>query len=92
MIDSGASGNFISHTFVIKHGLRFTAKDEPYRLSTVDGSAADYGDGWIRMETEQTNIVIGNHKENIALDITKMPSHDIILGIPWLRTHEPYIR
>lgn len=44
------------------------------------------------METKQTNIAIGNHKENIALDITKMPSHDIILGIPWLRTYEPYIR
>lgn len=91
MIDSGASGNFISHAFVIKDGLRFTAKDEPYRLSTVDGSASSYGDGWIRIETEQTKLTIGNHKERIALDVTKTPNHDIILGIPWLRTHEPHI-
>ena len=34
---------------------------------------------------------IANHKEKINLDVMKIPGHDIILGMPWLKTHAPYI-
>ena len=45
IINSGASGNFISPAFVIKNHLQHQAKDEPYTLNTVDGSPSTYGKG-----------------------------------------------
>ncbi|KAL2013107.1 hypothetical protein VTN00DRAFT_632 [Thermoascus crustaceus] len=91
MIDSGAIGNFVSNTFVTRNGIPFTGKKEPYQLSTVDGSASSYGGGWVQMETDQSSLKIGQHKEKINLDITRMPGHDIILEILWLKMHNPQI-
>ena len=91
MIDSGAQGNFINPKFVIRHQLSYQTKDHPYPLSTVDGSPATYGKGWVRIETGLNPLALGNHKEKINLDLMAMPGHDMILGIPWLKTHAPYI-
>jgi len=91
MIDSGATGNFISNTFVTKNHIPYQAKEKPYELAMADESPSNYGDGWVRMETKESTLTIGQHSERINLDITRIPRHDIILGIPWLKTHNPHI-
>ncbi|EKG14470.1 Retroviral aspartyl protease, partial [Macrophomina phaseolina MS6] len=92
MLDSGAEGNFISHIFATQNNIRLTRKDHPYSLKIVDGSAASYDKEQIRVETEPAKLTIGKYVEKITLDVTSIPGHDIILGIPWFKTHEPHIR
>ena len=91
MIDSGATGNFISNTFVTKNHIPYQAKEKPYELTMADESPSNYGDGWVRMETKESTLAIGQHSEQINLDITRISRHNIILGIPWLKTHNPHI-
>jgi len=43
------------------------------------------------METKESTLRIRQHSEQINLDITWIPRHNIILGIPWLKTHNPHI-
>jgi len=45
MIDSGATGNFISNTFVTKNHIPYQAKEKPYELTMADESPSSYGDG-----------------------------------------------
>lgn len=92
MLNSGAEGNFISHTFATKSNISLIRKNRPYPLRTVDGSASSYDKGWIRVETEPAKLTIGKHVEKITLDVTSILGHDIILGIPWFEAHEPHIK
>lgn len=92
ILNSGAEGNFISHTFATKSNISLIRKNRPYPLRTVDGSASSYDKGWIRVETEPAKLTIGKHVEKITLDVTSILGHDIILGIPWFKAHEPHIK
>jgi len=47
MIDSGATGNFISNTFVTKNHIPYQAKEKPYKLTMTDKSSSNYRDGWV---------------------------------------------
>jgi hypothetical protein len=38
-----------------------------------------------------TTLYIHGHKQRICLDVMRLADHDIILGIPWLREHNPQI-
>jgi len=91
MIDSEATENFISNIFVIKNCIPYQAKEKPYELTITDESPSNYGDGWVQMETKESTLMIGQHSEQINLDIMWIPRHNIILGIPWLKTHNPHI-
>src|SRR5215208_5653169 len=50
-----------------------------------------HNDGWVTQETQQQTLQIGTHLEEISFDITNMGKHDIILGRPWHRKHNPTI-
>ena len=39
-----------------------------------------------------TELKIGPHQESLTLDITKLHSYAIMLGIPWLKRHDPWIQ
>lgn len=91
MIDSGAQGNFISPNLVNKLRLPWKEKDEPYRLTTVEGHAVKYGQGVVDMEVAQLPIDIQGTKHHVTLDITVISKHDVILGIPWLRASNPRV-
>ena len=91
MIDSGAQGNFISPELVNRLRLNYVRKDEPYRLKTFDGSNVNYDDGCVDKEVAQLLISFTDRRhERLTLDITGI-SHDIILGIPWLRASNPRV-
>lgn len=87
MIDSGASGNFASESFIKRHGIATQRKKEGYELIAVDGSSLPS----VERETIPLPLAIQRHHEEIVLDVTDMASHDIVLGIPWLRKHNPVI-
>lgn len=87
MIDSGAGGSFISERFVKRHGIATRQKSEGYELIAADGSSLPDVD----RETVPIRLVYQQHHENITLDVVALAKHDIILGMPWLRRHNPVL-
>ena len=87
MIDSGASGNFISTSTVNRFGLATQSKEHGYELVAVDGSALP----GVSEETVPLQLVTQRHHEDIILDVVEMANHHIVLGMPWLRQHNPTI-
>ena len=45
----------------------------------------------ITHEVRQVTLSIQEHEEKIDLDVFGLATHDIILGLPWLREHNPRI-
>ncbi len=80
MIDSGATGNFVSRTLVQSAGLPTRKKKEPYSLQMADGS--ELSTGSIGEETTSLHLAIQRHREEISLDVVGMATHHIILGMP----------
>jgi predicted aspartyl protease len=91
MVDSGAQGNYISPTTAKRLGLVTREKRNPYTLAMVDGTAIGQGDGKIVTETAPVRMRIGSHEERISLDVAEIGTHQVILGIPWIKRHNPEI-
>lgn len=93
LIDSGASANFISAETVSRLKLKTELKQEPYRLFTVNGENINEEDGSICVETEEFHLMHGKtkHFETIQMDLAPIGKHEMILGGPWLATHNPAI-
>ena len=88
MIDSGASGNFISTSFVQRNGIATRQKkDGGYELMVADGSSLSVVDS----ETMPLILAIQQHHENVCLDVVDMASHDVVMGTPWLEKHNPLV-
>lgn len=88
MIDSGAMYCFIHTDFVKEHGFPKHCKPVPIEVQTVDGRPISSG-----LVTHDTslNMAIGQHTEDITLNITSLGHYPIILGMPWLSLHNPTI-
>jgi hypothetical protein len=86
MLDSGSSGNFISPLLVQRFKLETQPRETPLPVTHVQG-------GTVGQVTEQVvcDMRIGNHRESITLDVVPIGRHTIILGLPWLQAHNPYI-
>jgi len=91
MIDSGAQGNYISPKIVNMYELEWRYKEVPYKLSTVEGDTVAYDDGLVTREIAQLPLYVNGRLEEISFDITEIAEHELILGIPWLRTSNPVI-
>jgi hypothetical protein len=88
MIDSGASASFIDPTFAKSHSMTLTKKTHPFEVSLADGKLAEHH----RVSHEiPTELALGGHHEALSLNVTKI-SYPIMLGIDWLKTHDPLIR
>ncbi|KAK6224224.1 reverse transcriptase domain protein [Colletotrichum tabaci] len=91
MIDSGAQANFMSPRLINQRQIAWRLKDEPYALQNVEGETVEYDGGIISKETAQLSMVIHGRQEQLVFDITKIGQLDVILGVPWLRKHDPDI-
>ena len=80
MIDSGATGNFISEMLVRVWNLPTVGKKEPYQLQMADGSESLLGD--VNRETIPLDVAIQRHHEEMTFNMTRMANHHIVLGIP----------
>ena len=89
MIDSGSMANFCDHDFATKYKLPLLKKSKPMEILTVDGSPISSGK--VEFKSEIT-MNIGPHLESLPLDITRLGQYPIILGMPWLKLHNPSIK
>ncbi|KAG1576854.1 hypothetical protein G6F48_013021 [Rhizopus delemar] len=88
MIDSGAMSNFIDIDFAKANGLPLLQRTNPAVVQTVDGSTISSG-----MVTRESKLKLttASHSETISLDAVSLGHFPVILGIPWLNTHDPSI-
>ena len=88
MIDSGCSENVIDSRFVQYLGVPSSTKAVPLHLKLADGTLNPSG---IVTDEITTQLRITKHQEAISFDVTKIESYPIMLGIPWLKCHDPGI-
>ena len=90
LVDSGASGfAFIDKAFVSQHDLPLSKLTEPRRLEVIDGRPIDSGE---ITHSATFQLWVGNHTEEAQAFVTKLGHYPLVLGIPWLRRHDPTIR
>ena len=84
MLDSGSAGSFISPDVVQRCGLQTQPRETPLSVTHIQG-------GKVGMVTEQVRCRVrkGTHSEFITFDVVPLGKHAIIIGMPWLWTHNP---
>ena len=88
-MDSGATHNFIDSDFSSMHSLPSYPMSRPTRLLMADGKESQ--GGLVSHEASLT-LAIGPHMESLKFSVTKLGGRPMILGIPWLKRHDPHIR
>ena len=78
----------MTRKFQLQHKLPIRRKEQAWEMTTIDGKPIDE---LIYLETLPLQMNFENHLENIIFDIYPEGAYDIILGIPWLRAHNPEI-
>jgi len=88
LVDSGASENFIDKAYAEASRIPMQQKTMPRGVLTVDRSQVTGGpvthDG-------QIHLTINRHEEDIRLHCITIMNAPIILGLPWLKLHDPVI-
>ena len=88
MLDSGSTGNFMDPQFQQKLGIEGISKANPEPISGLNGE--DLGKQ-LTIESGPLPMVVSSHFERINFDVTQLGRYDIVLGIPWLRDHNPEV-
>ncbi|KAI5115854.1 hypothetical protein M0805_006710, partial [Coniferiporia weirii] len=88
LIDSGAEGKFIDAKFVIKHCIPTKPLARPIHVRNVDRTPNQ-----ARTITRFTwrLIKIGGRSITTTFLVTSLGKEDVILGLPWLKRHNPAI-
>jgi len=89
LIDSGATSTFIDADLVRKHQIPLHELSLPLVLEVVDGRQISSGN--ITHETTSMQLLIGQHRESITFNVTRLGHYPVILGISWLKLHDPHI-
>ncbi|KAI5115080.1 hypothetical protein M0805_006452 [Coniferiporia weirii] len=88
LIDSGAEGKFIDAKFVIRHRIPTKPLAHPIHVRNVDGTSNQHGT--ITRFTWRL-IKIGGRSITTTFLVTSLGKEDVILGLPWLKRHNPAI-
>jgi len=88
LVDSGASENFIDKAYAEASGIAMQSKATPQRVLTVDRS--EVAGGPVTHDA-QVRLTFNHHEEEIWLHCITIGNAPIILGLPWLKLHDPVI-
>jgi len=88
MIDSGATEDFIDKGFCSKYNIRTTEAKTIREVYLADGRPSALGP---ITHTAKVPMDIGSHRELAIFQVAKLPNHEVILGMPWLKQHSPRI-
>ncbi|KAI5116943.1 hypothetical protein M0805_001499 [Coniferiporia weirii] len=88
LIDSGAEGKFIDTKFVIKHRIPTRPLQQLIQVRNVDRTPNQHGT--ITQFTWRL-IKIGGRSITTTFLVTSLGKEDVILGLPWLKRHNPAI-
>jgi len=88
MIDSGATEDFIDKGFCSKYNIRATQAKTIREVYLADGPPSAMGP---ITHIAKVPIDIGSHREMATFQVAKLSNHEVILGMPWLKQHNPRI-
>jgi len=88
LVDSGASGNFIDNAYAEASKIPTQQKATPRRVLTMHGSEVTGGPV---THDAQVHLKINHHEEDIRLHCITIGNAPVILGLPWLKFHNPVI-
>ena len=88
LVDSGASGNFISSSFVRQHNLtsNICNTEEPIKIELADGSQHVAQQLW-----RAPPLTISSYSDQEDFVLLPLGGYDVILGMPWLERLDPCI-
>ena len=88
LLDCGATGLFINSALVREKGLTTQALQRPIPVYNVDGTPNE-----VESITEVVDLVLRykDHSERAAFAVTNLGKQDMILGLTWLREHNPEV-
>ena len=87
-IDSGATEDFIDNRICDKHQITTKMAERPREIYLADGNLSEMGP---ITHIAEVLMEIGGHKELATLQVANLQNHKIILGMPWLKGHNPKI-
>ena len=88
MVDSGATGNYMDPRFKEQLGILGIEKARPEPISGLNGENLG---GHLTVESGFVPMAVASHLERMNFDVTPLGQYDVVLGIPWLRNHNPEI-
>jgi len=88
LVDCSATGDFIDEGFVERSKIPTRNLSQPIPVFNVDGSLNEAGS-----ITKVANMIMTykGHSERILLAVTQLGKQDTILGMTWLKKHNPEI-
>jgi len=87
MLDSGATSQFIDSEFCRENNFKLQKKETPETLTVVNGRT---GENLITYKATLA-LNINGYCETLTFQVVDIYNTPIILGITWLRKHEPTI-
>jgi len=88
LLDSRATGLFMDTIFAKEKGFKMEKMKYPLLVKNVDGTV---NVGGVIMYQVEYNMFFKGHVERVRMDICNLGRTEVILGIPWLVTHNPEI-
>src|SRR2546423_9561729 len=88
MLDSGATSCFIHSSIIKVFRLPTFPNLVPKKLKVIDGREVSSG---LVTKHCKIKLEIGGHMENLECHVVDIGSHDIVLGMSWLKRHNPNI-
>jgi Retroviral aspartyl protease len=88
LLDCGATGLFMGKDFTEREQIETKKLSVPIPVRNVDGTLNEAGP-----ITEVADMVLHyqNHSERTVFAVTATGGEDIILGLPWLKEHNPEV-
>ena len=88
LLDSGADESFIDREVVHQLGIDTVPLNSPIETQALDGRPL----ARVERRTMPVNLLVsGNHHESISFLVISSPLSPVVLGYPWLKTHNPQI-
>jgi len=87
-MDSGATEDFINKEFCNKHGNKMLKTKNPMEIYLPDVKPRAMGPV---THMRKVTMDISSHRELATFQVANLDNHEVILGRPWLREHNPTI-
>lgn len=88
LVDSGADDNFIDSELCTQANLSTEALPVPKKVFALNGQLLALVTHHTAPLTSQLS---GNHQDTISLSVIPSPTSPLVLGLPWLKSHNPHI-
>ena len=88
MIDSGATEDFIDKGIYDKNEITTKMAKRPREIYLADGNLSEMGP---ITHIAEVPMEIEGYQELATLHVANLQNHEIILGMPWLKGHNPKI-